>query len=160
MLPLALDSNKSPTHEYDNGIYSSNLKEDRVNEVNSHVTRKGNAWKFVKTLHVKFFPFGQKWPSRIVTVKHRFESSSLLPNSECFNINQFGSLSRHERNRKLILRSKIPVPNSIPNCIVYLEKIFRKIKFSKNQIFEVCCDVDEQFYRTICLSWNVFIKNI
>ena len=33
MLPLALDSNKSPTHEYDNGIYSSNLKEDRVNEV-------------------------------------------------------------------------------------------------------------------------------
>ena len=26
--------------------------------VNSHVTRKGNAWKFVKTLHVKFFPFG------------------------------------------------------------------------------------------------------
>ena len=35
---------------------------------NSHVTRKGNAWKFVKTLHVKFFPFGQKWPSRIVTV--------------------------------------------------------------------------------------------
>ena len=58
MLPLALDSNKSPTHEYDNGIYSSNLKEDRVNEVNSHVTRKENAWKFVKTLHVKFFPFG------------------------------------------------------------------------------------------------------
>ena len=37
--------------------------------LNSHDTRKGNAWKFVKTLHVKFFPFGQKWPSRIVTVK-------------------------------------------------------------------------------------------
>ena len=48
-----------------------------------------------------------------------------------FKLNQNESLSRHERNRKLILRSKIPVPNSIPNCVVYLEKIFRKIFSSK-----------------------------
>ena len=82
---------------------------------------------------------------------HRFGSYSLLPNSECFYY-------KSSPDMKLILRSKIPVPNSIPNCIAYLEKIFRKI--SKNQIFEVCCDVDEQFYRTICLSWSVLIKNI
>ena len=34
----------------------------------SHHTRKGNASKFVKTFHVKFFPFGQKWPACRVTV--------------------------------------------------------------------------------------------
>lgn len=97
-------------------------------------------------------------------LKHRFDSSSLLPNSECFNINQIDYtwlvwiVVQTWKGKELILRSKIPVPNSIPNCIAYLEKIFRKI--SKNQIFEVCCDVDEQFYRTICLSWSVLIKNI
>ena len=32
MLSLAFVSNKSPTHEYDYEIYSSNLKEDRVKE--------------------------------------------------------------------------------------------------------------------------------
>ena len=47
------------------GDFQSNLN----SWVNSHDTRKGNAWKFVKTLHIKIFPFGQKWPSRIVTVK-------------------------------------------------------------------------------------------
>ena len=36
--------------------------------INSHLTRKGNAWKFVKTLHVKFFPFGCGEPPRKVTV--------------------------------------------------------------------------------------------
>ena len=35
---------------------------------NSHHTRKGNAWKFVKTLRVKFFPFGCREPPRMVTV--------------------------------------------------------------------------------------------
>ena len=38
--------------------------------LNSHHTRKGNAWKFVQTLHVKFFPFGCREPPRMVTVKH------------------------------------------------------------------------------------------
>ena len=33
MLPLGFVSNKSPTHEYDYEIYSSNSKEDRVNQV-------------------------------------------------------------------------------------------------------------------------------
>ena len=37
--------------------------------LNSHLTRKGNAWKFVKTLHVKFFPFGSVEPVGSVTVK-------------------------------------------------------------------------------------------
>ena len=36
--------------------------------LNSHHTRKGNAWKFVKTLHVKFVPFGCIEPPRMVTV--------------------------------------------------------------------------------------------
>ena len=38
---------------------------------NSHDTRKGNAWKFVKTLHVKFFPFGSVEPVGSVTVKYQ-----------------------------------------------------------------------------------------
>ena len=37
--------------------------------INSHPTRWENAWKFIKTLHVKFFPFGEKSPARRVTVK-------------------------------------------------------------------------------------------
>ena len=39
-------------------------------KLNSHLTRKGNAWKFVKTLHIKFFSFGCGEPSRWVTVKN------------------------------------------------------------------------------------------
>ena len=40
-----------------------------LDRFNSHHTRKGNAWKFVKTLHVKFLPFGCREPPRMVTVK-------------------------------------------------------------------------------------------
>ena len=37
--------------------------------LNSHPTRKRNVWKFVKKLHVKFFPLAKKRPTRRVTVK-------------------------------------------------------------------------------------------
>ena len=35
----------------------------------SHVTSGEKCVEIIKTLHVKFFLFGQKWPSRTVTVK-------------------------------------------------------------------------------------------
>ena len=52
--------------------------------INSHVMRKGN-WKFIKTLHVTFFLFGQKWPSRNVTV-----NDSMMTIPDCQRINQIG----------------------------------------------------------------------
>ena len=57
--------------------------------LNSHVTRKGNAWKFVKTLHVKFFAFGQKWPTRNVTVKLRVQNTIMMIAEEIVNYNNF-----------------------------------------------------------------------
>ena len=64
--------------------------------------RKGNAWKFVKTLHaftlhVKFFPFGQKWPSRNVTVKKIEQKCSDILKKEG---NPTGSLSWTEMEIK------------------------------------------------------------
>ena len=63
-----------------------------THNVNSHHTRKGNAWKFVKTLHVKFFPLARKWPARMVTVKRDSEAvfpefhdtESLFSKLKCF----------------------------------------------------------------------------
>ena len=49
----------------------------RMMVVNSHPTRKGNAWKFVKTLHVKFFPLARKWPARRVTVNLKLVTSQI-----------------------------------------------------------------------------------
>ena len=57
--------------------------------LNSHPTRKGNAWKFVKTLHVKFFPFGRKMPARRVTVK-----------LENFDFENFGNLKIEFQSQK------------------------------------------------------------